>query len=1120
MDFRLLGRLGVEADGRDLTPTRPRERAVLAAMLLARGRVIGVEELISAVWGDNPPPTVRTALQGHVSALRRRLGTGRIETKPQGYRLRLLPGDALDIDRLEALVSDAGAERAPARAEMLREALALVRGEALQDVDFASDLAGELELDLASERARLEELRLLAEERLAAADLELGRDSEVVPRLERLVAEHPLREALRAQLMLALYRVERQADALRVAQDARRILAAELGVEPGPALQRLELQILNHDPDLSAGGNVRNEGGSVIGESETRARLPSGMVTFLALRQVDEREPLAEAVTIDVAGHGGHPLTTSFGALVFAFRRAREAAAAAAGIQRAARRRGGRPGIGLHSAAAVPVGATYLGADLDRAVRLAAVANPGQVVISRAARDLLREAPLEEADVRELGEHRLADLLPGEPLYQLVAPGLTADFAALRGLEARRTNLPTQPTLLLGREREIGEIVALLRDPGTRLVTLTGPGGIGKTRLACHAGAELLDDAPGGVYFVALDALGQAELVGPAIATALGAREAVGESPATTLARELRGRTTLLVLDNFEHLLAAAPVVGDILASAPGVKVLATSRTPLKLAGELVIPVPSLDAPELGRHVGDVADLLGLGSVALFIARARAARPGFALSPENAPAVASLCRALEGLPLAIELAASRVAVMPPGALLDRLDRPLRVLAAARRPGPARHRALQVTSDWSHDLLEPDARRLFADVSVFAGGWTLAAAEGVCEDGLEVIDGLANLVDQSLVRLGGTDADPRFGMLETIRQHAAAKLTASGAWHNLERRHASFFLSLADAAEPHLRGNPGHWVARLEVEHDNLRAALDRLAELGEPETQARLAGALWRFWYLAGHLSEGRRRLEQALAAYPATTAARAKVLIGAAVMTVNSEDPSAAKHLATEGLALHRSLGDAWGAAYCQFMLGAVARAEDQGDQARALHEEALAAFRVLGDEHTAMIVSRNLAGTVEDLGDREAARAIYQDNLRRARADHDGRLEASSLGALATIAFDDGRVNDALWMLRESLLLHRELGDRLDTAVDLSRAARTLAMAGRAADAARLSAALSTLSGELGPRRRAVAARTDETVESIRRQLSAAEFSRAWDEGSEFDIDAAVGAALDALV
>jgi tetratricopeptide (TPR) repeat protein len=357
------------------------------------------------------------------------------------------------------------------------------------------------------------------------------------------------------------------------------------------------------------------------------------------------------------------------------------------------------------------------------------------------------------------------------------------------------------------------------------------------------------------------------------------------------------------------------------------------------------------------------------------------------------------------------------------------------------------------------------------------------------------------------------------MLETIRQHAAAKLNASGSRPDLEHRHASFFLSMAEAAEPHLRGNPGLWVARLSVEHDNLRAALERLAERGETETQARLAGALWRFWYLAGHLSEGRRRLEEALATHPASTAARAKLLIGASVMTVNSEDPSAAKHLATEGIALHRSLGDAWGAAYCQFMLGAVARAEDDGDQARTLHEEALAAFRALGDEHTALIVSRNLAGTVEDLGDREAARAIYQDNLLRARADHDGRLEASSLGALATIAFDEGRVNDARWMLRESLLLHRELGDRLDTVVDLSRASRTLAIVGRAADAARVSAALSRFISGLGPRRRVVAARTDETVESIRRQLSAAEFSRAWEEGNELDIDAAVGAALDAL-
>ena len=1102
MEFRLLGRLAVEADGLELISTRPRERAVLALLLLWRGRVVGIEALIDAVWGGDPPPTARTALHGHVSALRKRLGAERIETKPPGYRLRLLPGDTLDVERFEAILADAGAEGPAVRSEMLREALELFRGEVLEDVELALDPSADLAMELASERARLEGLRFVAEEQRAAADLELGRHLAVVPRLEALVALHPLREGLRAQLMLALYRAGRQADALRIAQDGRQILAADLGVEPGPALQRLELLILNHDPDLARAPGAAAGTGS----------LPTGVVTFLATDTSDGIVELA-------ARYGGVPASTGRHGVVMAFSRARDGAAAAAAMQRAARRDGSVPRVGIHSTAVEATHGRYPAPEVDRAWRLADVAHPGQVVLSRASRDLLREAPLEEADVRDLGDHRLTDLGPAQPLFQLVASGLAVAFPPVRGLDARPTNLPVQPTALIGREHELEAVTELLREPGTRLVTLTGPGGTGKTRLAVHVAAELLDDAPDGVFFVALEALAQPELVGPAIATATGIREWGGESPATVLIRELRNRRTLLVLDNFEHVLAAASIIGEILAAVPGVTVLATSRTRLRIEGERVFAVPTLAAPKLGGAPIDLADLQGIDAVALFTARARAASPEFSLTSENASAVANLCRVLDGLPLAIELAASRMAILPPTVLVDRLDQALRVLTGTRRPGPERHRALQVTIDWSHDLLEPDARRLFAAVAVFAGGWTLDAAESVGGDGLDVIDGLANLVDQSLVSLHGTETDPRFGMFETIREYARDKLEASGLRAAIERRHAAFFLSLAQAAEPHLRGNPGSWVSRLQAEHDNIRAALDRLTVLGDGETEARLAGHLWRFWYLAGHLSEGRRRLEHALDVHADPTPARARALIGAAVMAVNTNDLALARLRAAEGLTLHRTMGDAWGAAYCLYMLGAAARGEGDLQAARIVHDEALSAFRALGDDHSALLVSRNLAGTLKDLGDRDGARVLYQDNLRRARVDHNGRLEASSLGALATLAFDDGRVADALWMLRESLRLHRELADRLDTALDLARAAQTLSMVGHPVEAARVVAALSAVSDELGVRRRDVTAMTDDTLSSVRRQLAEPEMARAWQEGSSLGLDDALDLALDAL-
>jgi predicted ATPase/Tfp pilus assembly protein PilF len=859
--------------------------------------------------------------------------------------------------------------------------------------------------------------------------------------------------------------------------------------------------------------------------------LPAGFVNILAAVPMAEGMAVGDASRVRdlvarvASEHAGVEVPSaprSRSGLVMGFGRARDAAASATAIQRAARREGLALALGIHS---IPPGnpspgpaATSRHPDVERAIWLAAVGHAGQVVLSRESRDLLREAPLHEVDVRDLGEHRLADLAPAQPLFQLVARGLDVDFPPTRGLEARPTNLPVQATRFIDREAELDAIVALLQDPAIRLLTLTGPGGTGKTRLALHAAAELLDEVVDGAWFVPLDGLSNPDLLGPAIATVLGVGEDGAATAQTAPVRELRDKRVLLVLDNFEHLLGASAVVADLLAGTSGLKVLVTSRAPLRLESERAFAVPPLPSPPADARL-EVQEMLRIGAVALFDARARTARPSFSLTADNAQVVAQLCRALDGLPLAIELAASRVALMPPEAVLDRLDRPLRLLTSRMRPGPKRHRALEAAIDWTHELLEPAVQRLFAGLAAFAGGWTLDAAEAVCDDGLDVIDGLAGLVDHSLVRVDTAGAAPRFGMLETIREYAVTRLDASGQGLQIERRHAAFYLALAESAEPHLRGNPGEWVARLETEHNNLRAALDRLAATGNAATQARLAGALWRFWYLAGHLREGRARLEHAVAVHPEPTAARAKVLIGAAVMAVNTGDAAVARERAADALALTRSLGDAWSAAYAQFMLATAASSEGDDDTARSAYEASLRAFRALGDEHSALLVSRNLGGTLEDLGDLDAARTLYQDNLRRARADRNGRLEASTLGALATIAFDEGRVIDANLMLRESLRLHRELGDRLDTAVDLARAARTLAMAGRAEEAARLHGAVQAIRDQLGIRGQTVGAMGSDTLAALRRQLDDTALTRLVGEGDRLPLDGAVGLALDAL-
>jgi predicted ATPase len=682
-------------------------------------------------------------------------------------------------------------------------------------------------------------------------------------------------------------------------------------------------------------------------------------------------------------------------------------------------------------------------------------------------------------------------------VFQLSVAELDDEFPPLRSLESHATNLPLQTTPLVGREREIREVADLLRRPQTRIVSLTGTGGTGKTRLGLHVAAELLDDFPDGVFFVALAPLSDPDLVLPTIAQTLGVPFKRGKD----LAAHARGRQFLLVLDNFEHVIEAAPLVGDIAGSGSAAKVLVTTRAPLRLAGEQVYPVPPLLESE---------------SVALFASRSRSVRSDFLVTAANAQAVADVCNALEGLPLAIELAATRVAVLPPATMLERLDDRLQLLKGGARDAPERQRTIRATIDWSYDLLEPKQQRLFRRLAVFAGGFSLGAAESVCGAGLDVVDGLASLTENGLVRLGGTAEEPRFTMLETIRAYAAERLVESGGAEDLRRRHAEHFLALAEEAEPHLRGSPENWLDRLEDEHDNLRSALDRLDASGESERRLRLAGALWRFWYLRGHLAEGQRRLESALAADEHATAARAKALNGAAVMAVNLRDLATAKLRAEEAVPLHRRLGDEWGAAYAGFMLGSAREFEGAHSAARPLLEDSVRVFRDLGDEHSALLVSRGLVTTYEALGDRPRARALSEDNLRRARASHNERIEASTLGVLATMALEDGRVAEAASMLKASLRIHDRLRDSLDTAVDLARFAVVLARQGKGLTAARLLASLGAAGNEIGFRRAAVEELSREALAIVREQVDAAVLDHASEEGHAMTVPEAVTLAL----
>ena len=1090
MEFRLLGRFEVEADGVDLTPPRRQHRALLALLLLHAGEVVATDDCVDALWGERPPETAQTALHGHVSALRKRLGPERIETHGPGYRLRLAADDEVDIRRFERLAGEAPAKGRVDRSEQLGKALALFRGEPLAEFRYDAFAS--------QEAARLDELRLAVIEERIQTELELGRQDEVVLELERLIAEHPLRDGLRAQLMLALYRAGRQVDALEAFQEARRVLRDELGLDPSPALQRLEHQILNQDPELAAPDAF------APARHPAPPTKPSGIVTFLS---TDAERSTRELVRTVVGQHGGFDVPTDGRSVLVAFARARDAVAAAVGVQRATRSLA-RLGVGISSAEAVATDEGYTALGVRGAECIRSAAHPGQILLSQTTRDLLRETPLDTTEVLDLGQHRLTDLTAAQRLFQLVVPDLEVEFPPPRSLETRPTNLPLQPTPLIGRECEIREVAELLRRPDARIVTLTGTGGTGKTRLAAQVAAELLDDFPDGVFFVNLAPLANPGLVLPTVARALGIPDTGGDA-GDALARHLRDRRLLLLLDNFEHVLEVAPAMAAATTSA--VKLLVTSRIPLHLATERVYPVSPLQTPDA---TDDVERLLQCESVALFVSRARSARSEFAVTAGNARPVAEICTALAGLPLAIELAATRVGVLPPAALLERLGRPLNLLKGGAPEAPERQRTIRATIEWSYELLDSHDQNLFLRLAVFAGGCTLEAAESVCGDGLDVVDGLASLTDCGLIRVEGTDEAPRFAMLETIREYAAERLEESGEVEELRRRHADYFLGLAEEAEPNLRGSPGDWLDRLEREHDNFRAALDRLEQSGAAETALRLAAALWRFWYLKGHLAEGRQRLECVLLTDGRPTAARAKALNGAAVMAVNTGDAEAARVRAGEALTLHRELGDAWGAAYSVFMLGA---AEDDAATAQQLYEESVRVFREHGDEHSALLASRNLAAIYADLGDGVRARALYEDNLRRARATHNDRLEASTLGVLAMIALDEDRIEDAASMLKSSLRLHDQLRDVLDTAVDLCRFASVLARQGRADTAARLLASLDSLGDEVGVRRSLIVEMNETTLAAVRAQLDDAAFAETWDQGLQLTVGEAVTLALD---
>jgi predicted ATPase/DNA-binding SARP family transcriptional activator len=940
-----LGPVEATIGGRAVRLAQGHQRALLAILLLNANRSVSVEDLIDGLWVD-PPRTARTALHGMVAALRRALHDAGGESTdallvltPSGYMLRV---EDLDLARFEQLVAEAERARTAGRleeaAQLLAEAEALWRGPPLADVSSAPFAGAQV--------VRLAEARLAAIEERIEIELLQGRHAAVLGQLSALVAKNRMRERLRGQLMLALYRSGRQADALAAYRDARSTLVEEQGLEPSPELRRLHQAILEQSPDL---------------------------------------EP----------------------------------------------------------------------AD--------------------------RQPPL-----------RLGSEAPG--------------FAS-------------PATRLIGRRRELECLRTLLSDPEVRLITLTGVGGIGKTRLALAVLEQAVEAFPDGASVVLLGGVRDPELVASSIAQRLGVEEDVG-----SLEASLASRRMLLLLDNFEQVLAAAPLIPSLLEAAPGLKLLVTSRAPLRIGSEREFSVPPLSLPSPDSP----EPALESDAVALFVDRARRADPEFDPKSKDLETIVEICHRLDALPLALELAAARLRILSTSQLRDRLTRALPLLTGGLRDAPERHQTLRATLDWSYQLLEPSAQQAFCHLSVFVGGFSLEAALAVCTERAQpevgLLDDLATLRDHNLLaRAERPGGEPRFTMLEVVREYAAELLDARSDAGFARLRHAEFFTAQAERAEAAMIGEEQpEWLDRLENEIDNLRAAMSWSLASGAPELALRIMGASRRFWWIRGRIREARRWLEQALAAAsPAPSVSASKALSAASAMASLLGDRDQARRYGDEALALARRLDE-----HVLIISAATNRANaalNDGDYelAEALHLEAAACAARAGASELEGLALSNLSELELERENNARAAELAGRVIELLRQLGNPEWLAGAFANRAHALVRLGRNDEAIEMLRQAAATVSAVDERAGlTTHCLVISAAILAERGDHLAAARLLGLIAALISDTGEMlHRTEAKLHEETLARTKSAVDAATFTAACDEGGEWSADDALLGALAAL-